>query len=617
MTALPVIVSYGGVNAAGRSSSDQSYRRLVLDSLAAAERQRTVTSLAALMGLDASAGWSQVLEQAVVDGTLIRRIENSVFDPDNSPWHARLDATSGTEPVRFRLRRRHLPENPPSHWQIQELEPGMVEVSFTGGQTLLVSDSKDFPVKAAGQLPSGYDPAAGYNSRSQPRGLQMAVVGASDAINALGVDWQAVSSRVRPDQIGVYASSILGQVDELGWGGVLKSRWLGARPTSKQVPMALNSMPADFINAYVIGSAGHTEAITGACATFLYNLHAAVRDITTGKRRVAIVGSSEAPVVLEVLEGFMNMSALATRDSMAKIDGIADPDPRRYSRPFCENAGFVMGESSQYIVLMDDELAVELGADIHGAVPGVFIDADGYKKSISSPGAGNYLTVAKAAGLAASILGDDALRRRSLMMAHGSSTPQNRITESLIFDRVAQAFGVENWPVCAVKAHLGHSMATAAGDQLVTAIGAMRHGIIPGIKTCDAVAGDVHDKRLQIAVRDVEVGADSLDVSLLNAKGFGGNNATGVLLSASRAEAMVARRHSGQWPGYLKRREQTRQQAQAYADSADAGNLREIYRFGEHMIDEAALDISDSELRVPGCEHPIPLRVPNPWDDMS
>src|SRR5690606_12117348 len=133
-----------------------------------------------------------------------------------------------------------------------------------------------------------------------------------------------------------------------------------------------------------------------------------------------------------------------------------------------------------------------LGADIHGAIPGVFMDADGVKKSISSPGPGNYVTVAKAMGLLRSVLGDDALKSRTMMLAHGSSTPQNRVTESLIFDRLAETFGVENWPICAVKAYLGHSIATASGDQIVTAIGALRHGIVPGIKTGRAIADDVH-----------------------------------------------------------------------------------------------------------------------------
>ena len=617
MTALPVIVSYGGINAAGRSSFDQSYRRMVFETLGQADRQRTVTGLAALMGLDAGA-WTPELEQAVIAGTLIRRIEDRVFNPDRAPSNQAMKV-AGAEGagLRFEMSRRSLPEQLPGHWQVTDLGDGKVSVLVSGEQHMLVPDTRDFPVKAAGQLPSGFDPGAGYPSRSHPRGLQMAVVGASDAINALGIDWQRVCLSVRHDQIGMYAASCLGQLDDDGWGGVLKSRWAGSRPTSKQLPLALNSMPADFINAYVLGSVGHTEAIAGACASFLYNLQAAVRDITAGVRRVAIVGGSEAPVTLECIEGFMNMSALATDQAMARIDAAPVADPRRYSRPFCDNAGFVIGESSQYLILMDDALAVALGADIHGAVPGVFIDADGIKKSISSPGPGNYITVAKASGLVRSVLGEEAIRHRSMMLAHGSSTPQNRVTESLIFDRVAAAFGIDNWPVCAVKAYVGHSIATASGDQIITAIGAMRHGIVPGIKTGTAIADDVHRRHLNIPLADLELGADALDAALINAKGFGGNNATGVVLSPARTEAMLARRHGHQWAAYQQQREVTRQRAADYASAAEGGDLRVIYRFGEGMIEDDALDISANCLRVPGFGQDIPLDGPNPYGDMS
>jgi acetoacetyl-[acyl-carrier protein] synthase len=104
-----------------------------------------------------------------------------------------------------------------------------------------------------------------------------------------------------------------------------------------------------------------------------------------------------------------------------------------------------MAEASQYIVLMDDALAIELGADIHAAVADVFVNADGFKKSISAPGPGNYITMAKAVASAKAILGDDSVKFKSMIQAHGSSTPQNRVTESLIFDQVARVFGIENF----------------------------------------------------------------------------------------------------------------------------------------------------------------------------
>lgn len=628
MAVLPVIVGYGGCNAAGRSSFDQSYRRMILESLSDAERERTVAGLACMMGLvrwedgayrdgqgvarDARAVAGQFAD-AVIGGTLIRRIEANHFDPDAVYCHRTLALDPGANGLRFSLPRRQLPESLPAGWEIETATEDGVTVCVRGPQQWRVPATQVQAVKAAGQLPRGFDPGAGYNSRFQPRGLQMAVAGASDAIHSLGVPWEKICAAVRPDEIGTYAACAMGQLGEEGLGGMLRAALLGGRATAKQLPLGLNSMPADFVNAYVLGSLGHTEAITGACASFLYNLHAAVRDIRRGVRRVALVGGAEAPVTPEIVEGFANMNALASEDAMARL---GDSDPRRYSRPFGHNAGFVIGEAAQYVFLMDDALAIELGLDIHGAVPEVCIDADGVKKSISGPGPGNYLCFAKAAAAARAILGEEGLRHRSAIFAHGSSTPQNRVTESLIFDRVAAAFGVSAWPICAVKAYVGHSLAVASGDQLVTAIGALRHGLLPGIKTISEIAEDVHAQRLRIPFADLDLRDTGIDAAILNAKGFGGNNASGVVLSAAFTEAMLARRHAERWSGYCARREHTRAAAAAYQERVDRGHFAPIYRFGEGGIEDDQVEISAQAIRVRGFGLPIDLAVSNPYPDM-
>ena len=70
-------------------------------------------------------------------------------------------------------------------------------------------------------------------------------------------------------------------------------------------------------------------------------------------------------------------------------------DYTRYCRPFGDNAGLVVGESSGFAILMSDRLALETGANIRGCILNVNINADGNKKSISGPGAGNYFSVGK------------------------------------------------------------------------------------------------------------------------------------------------------------------------------------------------------------------------------
>ena len=625
---LPVIVGFGGFNAAGRSSSHQAFRRMVLESLPSSEQHSTIASLACLMGLVRAEGESYIdtqgaeltietvfeqYQQAVIAGTLVRKIEH--FDPANLSGHRKVDF-SDQQVIIFTMAKRDLPKQLPADWQIRELEDGRVEITTSGEDKHLVSVPYELAAKAAGQLPRGFDLTEHYNARFHPRGLQMALLGASDAIHSMGIPWQKVAAKVRPDEIGVYSSSVFGQVDNQGMGGLFQARLRGERTTAKQVALGLNSMPADFVNAYVLGNVGHTEATTGACASFLYSLQAAVRDLRSGRRRIAVVGNAEAPITPEMSEGFSNMGALGSDENLCKIDGSATPDWRRASRPFGENCGFTLSEATQYIVLMDDLLAIELGADVHGAVPEVFISADGVKKSISSPGVGNYISFSKAVAAAVDIVGIEAVQRRSFVHAHGSSTPANRVTESELISRVAETFEIDDWPVTAVKAYVGHSVAAASGDQLISALGTFKYGLIPGIKTVDEIAKDVHQKRLNFLLNDTMT-ATKMEVSFINSKGFGGNNASAVLLSADKANAMLGQRYTSRFAQYIEQRETTRKNAEDYAVQADRGSLAVIYRFGEQLIDEKAVAITPTGMSIPGCSRKIEFNFKNLWQDMQ
>jgi acetoacetyl-[acyl-carrier protein] synthase len=374
-------------------------------------------------------------------------------------------------------------------------------------------------------------------------------------------------------------------------------------------------MPADFINAYVLGSVGTTGSVTGACATFLYNLQKATEQIASGKARVALVGNAEAPITPEIIDGYGAMGALATEEGLRKIEGREEVDFQRASRPFGDNCGFTLSESCQFLVLMDDALALELGADIHGAVPDVFINADGFKKSISAPGPGNYLTLAKAVASAVQLVGLDAVRQRSFVHAHGSSTPANRVTESELLDRVAAAFGIEQWPITAVKAFLGHSLATASGDQVIAALGTFRHGLLPGLKTIDRVADDVHRQHLSLETRDRAV-AD-LEVCFINSKGFGGNNATGVLLAPQVVERMLRKRHGeAAFSAWQAKREATRAAAATYDQQALRGQFDILYNFGHDLIDDQQLRFSAEGIQVPGFAQPLLYRRDERYSDM-
>ena len=116
-----------------------------------------------------------------------------------------------------------------------------------------------------------------------------------------------------------------------------------------------------------------------------------MEDIRSGRYRVAVIGSSEAPLTPEIIEGYRTMGALAEDDALIKLDGTGKLDHRRACRPFADNCGFTLAEASQFVILFDDELALELGAHIYAGVGDVFVNADGFKKSIPGPGIGNYV----------------------------------------------------------------------------------------------------------------------------------------------------------------------------------------------------------------------------------
>ncbi|WP_258525056.1 beta-ketoacyl synthase [Enterobacter sp. 148H3] len=604
---------------------------MIIDSLSEEERQETLLSLAILMGVlkydeggycDISgkrftpAQAAAQIKDETLEGTLIRIITRDYFDVDAITSHAKLNMVSGEEGFSFNISARQLPHPLPAGWQVEELPDRRVRITVQGEMDCKIEALLRTEVQAAGLLPQGFRPGDHYNSQFHPRALQMAIVGASDAINALGIPWREIQAAIAPDQLGVYSGNIMGQLDDYGFGGMLQSRLKGQRVSAKQCPLGLNSMCADFLNAYVLGSVGHTSATLGACATFLYNLNAAVEDIKAGRIRVAVVGSAEAPVISEVIEGFDAMGALATESKLKHIDETETPDWPNSSRPFGNSCGFVIAESSQYVVLMDDELALQLGAEIHGSVGNVFINADGFKRSIASPGPGNYITMAKAVASAVSMVGMEAVQKGSFIQAHGSSTPKNCVSEADIFDRVAQAFAIRDWPVTAVKSYLGHSLGPASGDQLISCLGVFRYGILPGIKSVTQIAPQVNNARLSIPLQDYKLEEGQGQIAFINSKGFGGNNATGVVYSPKLTHQWLRKRYGDAvFADYQQRNREVRHQANAYDESASQGELNVIYLFGQQGINEEDIKIARDGITIPGFEKPIMYATEKEYPD--
>lgn len=637
MARLPVITGFGGINAAGRSSGHHGYRRLVIDALPKSQAQATYHNLAALTGqlkkqdrkwLDRGGSEIQLdsylsqLAPALRQGSLIRELENNLFDPNRLPYNRNVSLGSASDkPLQFEMRRKDLPSPLPAGWTVNDAQSkGQVSVSASENLEIVLQSARETAVHSAGQLPSGFDPAQLYPARNHPRGLQLTVFAASDAINSMGIDWEVVKQKVAADQIAVYAGSGMGQLDYNGSGGMLQARLLGKKVSSKQLALGYAEMPADFINAYLLGNLGTTGTNVAACATFLYNLRQGIRDIQSGTHRVVLVGTSEAPLVPEIFDGFATMGALADDASLRQLDRLTDeqsPDFRRACRPFGNNAGFTLAESAQCIVLFDDELAIELGANIYGGINDVFINADGFKKSIASPGLGNYISMAKAAAATRNIIGQEGLAKRSYVQAHGTGTLQNRQTESHIINQIAESFGIQHWPVAAVKSYIGHSLASSSGDQIAASLGVWAEGIIPGILTVDEIADDVSHSNVDFLLQHKDVGKQSMDAVIINSKGFGGNNASASMLAPHIVEKMLTRRHGEKAISkYKSRNESVAQASLEYDTSTQEGENRTIYKFDHNVLGSESIDLADGKLAVTGLAPQISLELENPYSDM-
>ena len=539
---LPVICGYGGINSAGRSAFDLAYKRLVFNLLSQEEKNEVILDLSNMTdGL--------TNEENILANTLVRQIDKDKYDPDG-------------------------------------LMTGKMNVN------------------AAGQFPAGFDPGSFYKSRQHPVGLETTLFGVSDTLGFAGINWdEDIKPTVDPSRVGVFAGPAIGQLDSFGLGGLMQSRLKGKRASSKHLSMSLLEMSADFINAYILGSVGVTGANAGACATFLYNLDLLINGIKEDRLDIGIAGSAEAPINPEVTDGFVATTGIADdKKILAMQERNGDDSEIDYSRacrPFGDNAGLILGEAAQFVLVASLEKAFELGLEIYALAPGIKINADGIKKSISSPGIGNYITMASAVNETKQFSDD---LNKSFVIAHGTGTFQNRSTESHVLSSVASGMELNEWKITGLKGALGHTMGPAAGDELMTAIGFWKHGFIPGINTTKKLAEDVYKDNLNFILEDAEKDKESIDAIYLNAKGFGGNNASAGIISPKIAIDLAKQEFSkNEHLKYQQNKEKVLESSLNYEESCKRGDYRVIYRFNEEVLEGLEdIEISEEGIKLKG-----------------
>ena len=552
---IPCLVGFGGLTPAGRGSHNLSYSRMIYDLESEQNKFNYLKSVLTLCGLIDETTEAPEIEQLilskeneVLENTLMRKLDYEFFR--NTFW----------------------------------------------------SYDYEMPANACGQLPYRLDPVTHYASRQHPKALGMSIVGFTDAMSDAGFDLRKEIDTYGRDKVGCFAGCAVMNMDRYSGDGLFASYPMGKRASSKHISFTLPEMTADFINAYVTGSLGITGHFIGACATSLYNLNAGVELIKSGKSELVIVGAAEAILGPPAYIGFSAMGAMATDERMTNLQQLLgegdDLDYTKFCRPFGDNMGMVCGESAGFAILMSDRLALEVGANIRGCFLNVNINADGNKKSISGPGAGNYFSVGKTFKDIETVFGSKTLQEKSCFLAHGTGTPLNRITESHIISTFAKEFGIQNLPVTSVKSKLGHTMGTAGMDQIWCGLGALESQKLTGICTIPKLADDVFKDNLDFFLDNKEFSSQK-DIAFLNSKGFGGNNATSALISSNLTEELLQRRFTEkELKAWKKKREATLQLREKNFELAVNSDIEPIYEFDKDVLDLTDLEISKKNIKT-------------------
>jgi 3-oxoacyl-[acyl-carrier-protein] synthase II len=348
-------------------------------------------------------------------------------------------------------------------------------------KTRIGAEIKDFDPKAFGIKPK--------DAKRMDRFTQYGVAAASLAIKDSGLSFAEYN-----DNMGTMIGT--------GIGGLMtleeeKRKLIESKNPSRVSPFLIPMMMPNAVNAY----------IANACATGVYALIYAAKDIALGDSDVLISGGSEAILTEISASSFANMKALSRNNE----------NPKGACRPFDKDRnGFVIGEGAGVLVLESLDHAMARGAHVYAEIIGYTTNTDAYHITAPDPKA---RTVKKAIRDALEMAGIES-KEVDYINAHGTSTQLNDKAEAVA---IREVFGDYKVPVSSTKSMIGHLIGAAGAVEAVACALALENQIIP-----PTINYETPDPEMDINVISKPTPA-KLTVVMNNSFGFGGHNAVMVL----------------------------------------------------------------------------------------
>jgi 3-oxoacyl-[acyl-carrier-protein] synthase II len=382
----------------------------------------------------------------------------------------------------------------------------------SGAGPITSFDTTGFDVRIAAEV-KDFDPAVAMDrkmARRMSRFIHFAMAAAAEAVGHAGLDFTDWSVE-RRDRTAVVINTGGGGMEQVIEG----TATLAAKGPGQVSPFAIPALSGSMAAALVsmrYGLTGPVITQVAACASSVIAFQDALRLIRSGECDVVIAGGSEAALLPIAFAALGNMGALSKRND----------DPTHASRPFDRDRdGFLFGEGAAVVVLESAAHALERGAGhlIQAEVIGASLTADAFHISAPEP-TGRGAAMAMSRALRDAGIGPTDI---DYIVAHGTSTPLNDVTETRA---IKAAFGerAAHVPVSSPKSMVGHLLGAAGAVSALTALGAIRDGVIP--PTANLENPDLPECDLDyvpLVKRKARV-----DTAMINGFGFGGQNAVAV-----------------------------------------------------------------------------------------
>ncbi|KAF2665751.1 fatty acid synthase-like protein [Microthyrium microscopicum] len=356
-------------------------------------------------------------EKQILEHSGIRLIEPELFngyDPKKKQMLHEVQIEEDLDP--FEASKENAEEFRREHGdkaEIFELETGEYTVRIKRGATLLIPKALRFDRLVAGQIPTGWD-ARRYGvpediiSQVDPVTLFVLVSTAETLLSSGITDPYEFYQYVHISQVGNCIGSGIGGTSALR--GMYKDRFLD-KPLQKDILQEsfINTMSA-WVNMLLLSSTGPIKTPVGACATSVESVDIGYDTIVEGKARICLVGGFD-DFQEEGSYEFANMKATSNAE-----DEIAHGrTPAEMSRPnTTTRSGFMESQGCGMQVIMDAQLALDMGVPIYGVIGFTATATDKIGRSVPAPGQGILTTAREDASKFPSPLLDIKYRKRQL-----------------------------------------------------------------------------------------------------------------------------------------------------------------------------------------------------------